>query len=156
MSVDPVRGSRHRYLVPVRRLRSGMIQGPPIGASVWRRSLGLLGLGCLLALGMGACSDDEEGKGLGDGVRGGGPSIPPSTLTGGQGGAPGGGQGQGGLSSKGGKSGSEMCAGLPFEDQAGGEAGASACVALSTEAEVTPVDLYIIMDRSVSMGYEAA
>lgn len=115
-----------------------------------------MGLGCLLALGMGACSDDEEGKGLGDGVRGGGPSIPPSTLTGGQGGAPGGGQGQGGLSSKGGKSGSEMCAGLPFEDQAGGEAGASACVALSTEAEVTPVDLYIIMDRSVSMGYEAA
>ncbi|MFO7179334.1 MAG: VWA domain-containing protein [Pseudomonadota bacterium] len=121
---------------------------------MWRRSLGLFGLGCVLALGIGACSDDEEGKGLGNAVSGGGPSIPPPTLTGGQGGSSG--SGQGGQTSKGGKSGNGMCVGLPFEEQAGGEAGSSACVGISTEAEVTPVDLYIIMDRSVSMGYEAA
>ncbi len=50
------------------------------------------------------------------------------------------------------------CPGLPFDGAAGdgsaGEGGGdNACVGVSQEAESVAVDMFIIMDRSVSMGY---
>jgi hypothetical protein len=51
---------------------------------------------------------------------------------------------------------SVACPGLPFTDSgAGGEGGASdeACTGVSVEAESVPVDLFIMMDRSQSMGF---
>ena len=42
------------------------------------------------------------------------------------------------------------CPGLPF----GGDTGFEACTGYATEAEYVPVDIYIMLDRSISMEYE--
>lgn len=53
----------------------------------------------------------------------------------------------------------EACPGLPFDgaagESSGGEGGAAdaACVGVSEEAESIAVDMFIMMDRSTSMGY---
>jgi hypothetical protein len=44
----------------------------------------------------------------------------------------------------------DACEGLSFDN--GGQAGDSACTGVSTEAEPVPIDLFIMMDRSVSMA----
>jgi hypothetical protein len=44
----------------------------------------------------------------------------------------------------------DACEGLPSDN--GGQGGDSACTGVSTEAEPVPVDLFFMMDRSVSMG----
>lgn len=49
------------------------------------------------------------------------------------------------------------CPGLPFDGGQAGEAGASAsdvsCTGVSVDAESVPVDLFMMMDRSQSMGF---
>ena len=45
----------------------------------------------------------------------------------------------------------DACPGLPFEDADGG-AGVTACRGVSYEAESVPVDLYLMMDRSISLS----
>jgi hypothetical protein len=77
-----------------------------------------------------------------------------STSTGGSGGT--GGSGTGGSSGGNGGSGAypmEACQGLDFDaDGQGGEGGDGTCTGVSNEAESVPVDLFIMMDRSVSMA----
>jgi hypothetical protein len=47
----------------------------------------------------------------------------------------------------------DACDGLPFEDSAGqGGNGSTACTGVSNEAEAVPIDLFFMMDRSVSMA----
>jgi hypothetical protein len=46
---------------------------------------------------------------------------------------------------------SAACEGLPFDAQ-GGQAGDGACTGVASEAESVPVDLFIMMDRSQSLG----
>ncbi len=51
----------------------------------------------------------------------------------------------------------QACSGLPFEDAAGaGGEGGEACVGVGYEAEPVDIDMYIMMDRSVSMAEEVA
>lgn len=118
-----------------------------------------------------ACSDDNALDGTGRPIVGnGGSSHGGSTATGGsaaRGGASGssssGGSaattatgGSGATSgTSGGAAGSavsgDACRGLPLEDADGG-AGVTACRGVSYEAEAVPVDLYLMMDRSISLS----
>ena len=47
----------------------------------------------------------------------------------------------------------EACEGLPFESEGGG-GGDESCAGVASEAESVPVDLFIMMDRSQSLGNE--
>ncbi len=67
------------------------------------------------------------------------------STTGGSGGSTGGSGGSGGSVASG-----EACPGLPLDDADAG-AGVDACRGVSFEAEPVPVDLYLMMDRSVSL-----
>jgi hypothetical protein len=106
----------------------------------------------------GACSDAPSNDdtlasvgGTGGAARG-GSATGGSAATGGyasttpRGGSGGSTGGTGGTSTSG-----DACPGLPFEDvDAGG--GAEACRGVSYEAESVPVDLYLMMDRSISLA----
>ena len=120
-------------------------------------------LGCVAALSAlfvaFACSEDDTGDSVGGppvqpgtgGVFVGPlPSNPPTAGTGGGNGQAGSGSAQGGR-------GNSACAGVPIDDAASAGAGddPSVCQSLSNEAESLPVDLYIMMDRSISMNEPA-
>ncbi|HEX3774449.1 MAG TPA: vWA domain-containing protein [Polyangiaceae bacterium] len=138
--------------------------------------------GALAALGLGlgliasACSSDKAddsgsgnlaGAANGNAGHGGGTSASGGSSTSSAGNASGGTSASGvsgSTSSGAGTSGvisTAACPGLPFDgaagesDGAGGEAGANggACTGVSTEAESVPVDMFIMMDRSQSMGF---
>jgi hypothetical protein len=125
-----------------------------------------------------ACSsrndgDDRGGTGASNGTaaRGGGPSggssasggssgkagnSGGSSASGGSAAASTGGTaplGSGGSSASGGSGAypSAACEGLSFEAE-GGAGGDQTCVGVGSEAETVPADLYILMDRSVSMA----
>lgn len=102
-----------------------------------------------------ACSEDE-----GDSV-GGGPlqtgtggvfvEMTPPKPSGGVGAAGSGGAGN----AAGGRGASEACSGVPLDAPLAGTGSDAVCESLSSEAESLPVDLYIMMDRSVSMDEPA-
>jgi hypothetical protein len=105
-----------------------------------------------------ACSSDD-GKDDGTGGTGGG-----LVLTGGSGNSTSGGNGNStsggsgnstsggsGNSTSGGSGAAEICNGLPFTTQAGGAGGAEECVGVNHAAEPLPIDMYIMMDRTISM-----
>jgi hypothetical protein len=111
----------------------------------------------------GSSSGAKGGTGTGGSSTGGssatgGSSTGGSSATGGSstGGTGTGGTGTGGSSGGNGGSGAyptDACEGFAFDANGqGGEGGDSACTGVSTEAESVPVDLFIMMDRSVSMG----
>jgi hypothetical protein len=134
--------------------------------------LGVCNLAFCVALS--ACSsDDDDGAGLGSTGSG------ASSSSGGKGGSSASGGSTSGSSSSGGSSSSsggtnsssggsgntgntgntgniptEACAGLPFENEGGAGGEAEACTGVGYEAEAIPVDMFIMMDRSVSMSYE--
>lgn len=114
-----------------------------------------------------ACSDEEDddaGGGTaanGAGARAGATGLGGSAGTTGSGGS---GNTSSGISGSGSVP-ADACHGLPYtppagEAGAGGEGGEasgpddSSCVGVSLEAERIPVDMYIMMDRSVSMAEE--
>jgi hypothetical protein len=101
-----------------------------------------------------ACSEEDTGDSVG-----GGPPVQPGTGGMFLGPLPSdtGGNGHGGSSSAQGGRGSRACAGVPIDDAASAGAGAdpNVCESLSREAESLPVDLYIMMDRSISMNEPA-
>ena len=103
-----------------------------------------------LTFAFGACSDEEAGDSLGGGppVTGsGGSTFIPEPSTGGSTSAQGGSAGKG--------SGPLACSGIPL-DSGGGEGGdSSVCESVSNEAKSVPVDLDIMMDRSISRNEEA-
>ncbi|HWZ87995.1 MAG TPA: vWA domain-containing protein [Polyangiaceae bacterium] len=128
-------------------------------------------------LALSACSSDKSGTGDSNGSSAGSANGSAghggSSATSGNSAVPGAGSSSGGSNSVGtggssassgaGTSGvisTDACPGLPFDGQAGageagaGEAGAgdTACTGVSVEAEAVPVDLFIMMDRSQSMG----
>lgn len=100
-----------------------------------------------------ACSDDEAGGSAAGGPVGnttGGVWVPPlPTSSGGSGGAQG--QGTGGRT----PSRPMACQGIPIDVAGAGGADSSVCESLSSEAKSLPVDLYIMMDRSISMNEPA-
>ncbi len=121
-----------------------------------------------LVTAMVACSDDEESGGLdpnptgagGSGKAGStgtsGSSATAGTSAGGTSSSGSGGSGNTGTGNTGntGTIPTEACPGLAFDASAtGGEGGAEACTGVSVEAEHIDVDLFIMMDRSSSMGY---
>src|SRR5450432_4867652 len=128
-----------------------------------------------LAIGLivSACSSDKSGTRDGGGAtagssNSGGGHGGSSAASGGSSVQPGAGSSNGGASSvgtggssvvgSGGSSGvipTAACPGLPFDGSAAGEGGASdaACTGVSVEAESVPVDMFIMMDRSQSMGF---
>ena len=69
-----------------------------------------------------------------------------TAATGGSGATTGTGGGTAGTTASG-----DACPGLPFEDADGG-AGVAACRGVSYEAESVPVNLYLMMDRSISLS----
>ena len=121
-----------------------------------RIGCGVLVSASLLAF---ACSEDEGasveggqvGPATGGVFLGPTPSNPPS----GSGGTNGGTNGQSGSgNAQGGRV--QACAGVPIDDaDAGGGDDSNVCESLSSEAESLPVDLYIMMDRSISMNEPA-
>ncbi|HEX6274555.1 MAG TPA: vWA domain-containing protein [Polyangiaceae bacterium] len=131
-------------------------------------ALGLLFAALVLAQ---ACSDENATDDTGGTSGTGGTARGGSTATGGRtsGGTAGssatsgtaatasGGSaagGRGGTTGSGGSSGAssgDICPGVPLEDADGG-AGVEACRGVSYEAESVPVDLYLMMDRSISLA----
>jgi hypothetical protein len=100
----------------------------------------------------GSGTGGSSGAGKGGSTTGGsstGGSTTGGSSTGGSstGGSTTGGSSTGG-SSSGGTSPSQQCSGLPFE----GTGGDMACAGFEYEVEPVPVDLFIMMDRSVSMN----
>jgi hypothetical protein len=133
------------------------------------KTLGICNLALFVALSACSSSDDDEG-GLATGATGSGASS--SGAKGGSAGssASSGGSSSGGSSSSSGGSGNsgnsgntgntgniptQACPGLPFENEGGGGGEEEeACTGVGYEAEAIPVDMFIMMDRSVSMLYE--
>ncbi len=125
-----------------------------------------------LATALYACSsDDENDGGLDSNPTGSGASAGKGGTTGSSGTTSTGGSSSGGTSGSTGSGGSgntgntgntgniptEACMGLAFDESAnGGAGGAEACTGVSVEAEHVDVDIFIMMDRSSSMGYEVS
>lgn len=129
-----------------------------------RRSTWVFSIATLLLGLVGACSSEE-----GSHVESGGPATAGTRSA--NGGASGstssagrasttsssGGGGKSGGGTSGPAVSNEVCKGLPIDasDEASGGAGGegeSACNGVSVEAEAVPVDVFVIMDRSQSMG----
>ena len=104
--------------------------------------------------GAAACSEDEDGSGLGGNnvVTSTGGTFIGKQNTGGT--AP---AGQGGSTSRGGSTNQGPgCPGVPMDAPLAGSGGdSSVCQSISQEADALPVDLYIMMDRSISMNEPA-
>jgi hypothetical protein len=102
-----------------------------------------------------ACGDDDAGSNIGGG--------PPVSNTGGVWIAPpptgsGGSTSGGGASARGGSGPGSACPGIPLDEAPAGAGGGDStiCESVSSEAESQAVDLYIMMDRSVSMAEEVS
>jgi hypothetical protein len=138
--------------------------------------LALIALPLLLGFG---CSGSEPDGGLPPGTSGGnssragssnqsgtsstaGTNSTAGSTTAGAGGTSqgsGGSPASGGASTTAGSGGSGAystvaCEGLPYTPGEGGDGGEDACVGVGSEAEPVPVDLFIMMDRSQSLGQE--
>lgn len=135
------------------------------------KTLGICNLAFCVALS--ACSSDDDDRGLSTGGSGAASSGGKSgSGKGGSSGSSSVGEGGAAASSFGGSSSSsggssnsgsggragnaptEACPGLPFENEGGAGSEEEACTGVGYEAEAVPVDLFIMMDRSQSMGYE--
>ncbi len=130
-----------------------------------RRSTAHATLVAFLSLGLVMCSSDgDEDKNDGGGNRSAtGGSGNSGNASGGSGNASAGASTTtGGRSSTGGRSGtipSAACNGLTDTEatQGGGEGGNNGvCAGIGQEAEPFPVDILLVMDRSLSMGYEVS
>ncbi len=80
-----------------------------------------------------------------------------TTATGGAGGTTGGGTANGGSANSTSSGGSgayptSACEGLPFDTAGEGGESSMSCTGVSNEAEAVPIDLFIMMDRSISMA----
>ena len=128
-----------------------------------------LGCGGLVALACSSNASDDDSSSGGSTATGGSTAATggSSNATGGssaRGGTSGSGTGGSGNStSSGGSSNStssggtgalptDACDGLPFDNAGQGGDGSTACTGVSNEAEAVPIDLFFMMDRSISMA----
>ena len=152
--------TRSRSLLPLATLFS-LAGALGIACSSKDPDTGLAGAGGSGAVGSGATGGSTRGGTTGkggssatggssaSGGSGNGTSSGGSGNTTSSGGTSSGGSGNGTSSGGSGAYPTDACSGLSFE--LGGQAGDGACTGAESEAEPVPIDLFIMMDRSISM-----